>query len=60
MEDDVEFVELVKKLFYDGFKYHTIVNLLKKFMGVDISVCTLKKILSGAEPETEGTKFRRE
>ena len=43
MEDDVEFVELVKKLFYDGLKYHTVINLLKKFMGVDISVRTLKR-----------------
>ena len=33
MEDDVEFVEIVRKLFYDGFKYHTIINLLKKSWG---------------------------
>ena len=33
MEDDVEFVELVKKLFYDGFKYHTIINFLIKIHG---------------------------
>ena len=31
MEDDVEFFELVNKLFYDSFK--TIINLLSKFIG---------------------------
>ena len=57
MEDDVEFVELVKKLFYDGFKYHTIVNLLKKFMGVDISVRTLKRYFQKLNLRRKGLNF---
>ena len=57
MEDDVEFVQLVKKLFYDGFKYHTIINSLKKFMGMDISVSTLKRYFQKLNLRRKGINF---
>ena len=62
MEDDVEFVQLVKKLFYDGFKYHTIINSTTDNTSImDGYQCQHpEKVLSEAEPETKGNKFRRE